>query len=73
MVDAEYSYRLIHRTRRVYGGDLFASVGLLGVGTLRGAAPALPLAVTFNVGLRLDTEIGVFELSLGNGLGRVPL
>ena len=29
--------------------------------------------LTANLGIRLDTQIGVFELSLGNGLGRLPL
>jgi hypothetical protein len=82
VVALEYRYRLFRRTRLVYGGDLFVGAGLYG---LRGEAPACPagepcdldadrvLDLTFDLGLRLDTEIGIFELSLGNAIGRLPL
>lgn len=69
-VELEYSYALFRRTRRVYGGDLFAGVGVFGLGRFEPEGRAIDL--TFDVGLRLDTEIGVFELSLANGLGRIP-
>jgi outer membrane protein insertion porin family len=64
----EYTFQLFRRARTVHGGDLFAQVGVLGVGE----TDHLPLDLTFNLGLRLDTVIGVFELSLGNALGRIP-
>jgi hypothetical protein len=48
-------------------GDLFAQVGVIGVGETDHL-----LDLTFNLGLRLDTVIGVFALSLGNALGRIP-
>ncbi len=72
---AEYAYRLFRTNRRIYGGDLFAGIGLVSLAPLgdrEGEGDGLALDVTFNAGMRLDTEIGVFELSLGNALGRIP-
>ena len=52
-------------------GDLFIRVGAYALGS---RVPfSAPVDLTFNLGLRLDTFIGVFELSLGNALGRLPL
>jgi outer membrane protein assembly factor BamA len=70
----EYAYRILENARRpLYGGQLFVTVGLLGLGDVSGDAAGMALDLTANLGLRLDTQIGVFELSLGNGLGRLPL
>jgi outer membrane protein assembly factor BamA len=67
----EYAFQLFRGPRTVYGGDLFVSVGAYALGS---RAPfSAPVDLTFNLGLRLDTFIGVFELSLGNALGRLPL
>jgi outer membrane protein insertion porin family len=67
----EYAYRLFRGPKTIYGGDLFVSVGAYGLGS---RAPfSAPVDLTVNLGLRLDTFIGVFELSLGNALGRLPL
>ena len=33
---------------------------------------SIPVDLTLNAGLRLDTYIGVFSLSIGNALGRIP-
>jgi outer membrane protein assembly factor BamA len=68
----EYSYRLFRGTNKIYGGDLFAGVGLVSLRPMDGDRQGLALDLTFNAGLRLDTEVGVFELSLGNALGRIP-
>ena len=65
-VDVEYAYRLFRRKKLIYGGDLFVGAGVF-------AFHELDADLTFDLGLRLDTEIGVFELSLGNGVGRIPL
>jgi len=80
VVETQYSYRLFRGGRRVYGGDLFFGFGLWGLGKrddLRArdtsAYRAVPIDVFVDAGLRLDTEIGIFELSLANGIGRVPL
>jgi outer membrane protein assembly factor BamA len=75
----EYSYRLFRRTKHIYGGDLFTGVGaylLTQTSDLdtrvEDDAGRWPVGLSFNVGLRLDTEVGIFELSLANGLGRIP-
>jgi outer membrane protein assembly factor BamA len=64
----EYAYQLFRGAKTIYGGDLFASVGLIALGPR--ADPRADL--TFNFGLRVDTAIGVVELSLSNLLGRIP-
>jgi hypothetical protein len=80
VAELQYSYRLFRSSRFVYGGDLFAGAGLWALanaGALRvrdrAARKALPIDILLDIGLRLDTEVGIFELSLANGLGRVPL
>lgn len=76
----EYSYRLFRRRSRIYGGDLFVGTGLWGLTRLadlgardRGLYRSLPIDLFFDAGLRLDTEIGIFELTLANAFGRVEL
>jgi len=70
----EYAYRILENAKRpLYGGQLFITAGLLGLGDLSGDRAGMAIDLTANLGLRLDTQIGVFELSLGNGLGRLPL
>jgi hypothetical protein len=76
VAEAQYARRLFRRQKVIYGGDLFLGVGLWtlhSAGDVPGGAPALPIDLLLDAGLRLDTEIGVFELSLTNALGRVPL
>ena len=68
----EYSYRLFRAGGFVYGANLFAAGGLVGLAD-RDAIDSAPVDLVGDVGLRLDTEIGVFELAVGNALGRVPL
>jgi hypothetical protein len=64
----EYALQLFRWERTVHGGDLFAQIGVIGLGE----TDDVRVDLTFNAGLRLDTFIGVFELSLGNALGRIP-
>jgi hypothetical protein len=74
LVEGEYRYRWFRRDRHIYRGDLFVAVGVYTLGgEIGGVAGQSALDLTFDVGLRLDTEIGIFELSLANALGRVPL
>ena len=61
----------------VYGGDAFVAVGLLGMasdGDFSGPGPVslstLPIDVTGDLGLRLDTYVGVFTISVANALSR---
>jgi outer membrane protein insertion porin family len=70
----EYAYRILENSSRLlYGGQLFVTVGALGLGEHDGDRAGLGVDLTANLGIRLDTQIGLFELSLGNGLGRLPL
>jgi outer membrane protein insertion porin family len=73
LVEAEYRYRLFRRTRLVYGGDLFLGAGVFGLRHDRDGYDDYALDLTFDVGVRLDTEIGIFEVSFANALGRLPL
>jgi outer membrane protein assembly factor BamA len=81
--DLEYVWPLFRRTRtrRVYGGDLFFSAGVF---TVVGNAEdrteldaagerVVPLGLNANLGVRLDTALGTFDLSVGNVLRRTPL
>jgi len=75
----EYVAKLWRGGNHLYGGDLFIGAGvwsladrddyLVRSGTIR---DNLPLDLVFDAGLRVDTEIGIFELTLANALGRVP-
>lgn len=64
--------------KRVYGSDLFFGIGLWGLAETadlrardRSIRDALPIDVYADAGIRLDTDIGIFELTLANALGRV--
>lgn len=82
-VDVEYAWPLFRRTRTrgVYGGDLYLSLGvftLLGDAAERARRRAAgervaPVGGSADLGLRLDTALGTFSLSVGNVLRRTPL
>lgn len=65
----EYAYQLFRGKKTIYGGDLFFGVGLFALGTRDDLRPDLWL----NGGLRLDTAIGIIEISVANFAGRLPL
>jgi hypothetical protein len=76
----EYTYELFRGRgkRRVYGGDVFLGTGLWGLaerGDLRvrdaGVIESLPIDIYVDAGMRLDTDIGTFELTIANALGRL--
>jgi outer membrane protein insertion porin family len=78
--NVEYAFQLFRGTgkRRVYGGDLFVGAGMWGLAeraALRvrdtSLAAALPIDLYADAGLRLDTDIGTFELTIANALGRL--
>ncbi len=81
--DVEYAWPLFRRTRTrgVYGGDLYISLGvftLVGDASERARQRAsgqriAPLGGAADLGLRLDTALGTFSLSIGNVLRRTPL
>ncbi|MBV9946929.1 MAG: BamA/TamA family outer membrane protein [Myxococcales bacterium] len=83
-VDAEYRVPLYRGSRSIYGVDFFASFGAYGlandqdlVAHARGYSglAVLPLDLTFNAGLRIDTQAGGFVFGVSNlvGLGLVPV
>jgi hypothetical protein len=62
----------------VYGGDLFFAAGLWALAEtddlrLRDAGiyKSLPMDIFVDTGIRLDTDVGVFELTVSNALGRL--
>lgn len=75
----EYSVPLWRRHRWIYNGDAFIAVGAFGMGSqgafrdrTRTGLAAWPVDLTGDVGIRLDTLVGVFTLSFANALGRLP-
>jgi hypothetical protein len=76
----EYSVPLWRRRGFVYRGDAFATLGVFGLASLddlrmrdRSLRQSIPIDLTADLGLRLDTYVGIFTLSIANALGRVPL
>jgi len=76
----EYAIPIWRRRGFVYGGDAFVAVGLLGVASDGDFRPpgtsgiaSLPIDLTGDLGLRLDTYIGIFTISVANALSRLPL
>jgi hypothetical protein len=75
----EYAVPLWRRRRLLYNGDLFAAFGIYGLASrgafrdpTRSGLAAWPIDLTGDLGVRMDTYIGVFTLSFGNALGRLP-
>jgi outer membrane protein insertion porin family len=78
--NVEYAVRLFRGSgkRRVYGGDLFLGAGLWGIAELAdvqlrdtGVWRALPIDLYIDAGVRIDTDFGIFELTVANALGRL--
>ncbi len=82
-VDLEYAWPLFRRTRTrgVYGGDLYLSLGVFTiVGDLEERSRrrdqeqrVAPVGGAADLGLRLDTALGTFNFSIGEVLRRTPL
>ncbi len=77
----EYRVPLYTGRESVYGIDLFGSVGLYGVATRRELTdPArsyqgvsrIPIDLTYNVGVRIDTSYGLATFAFSNFLGLLP-
>jgi hypothetical protein len=73
----EYAIPIWRRRGFVYGGDVFAAVGALGLasdGDFNTPGPFswrnLPVDVTADLGLRLDTYVGIFTISIANAISR---
>jgi outer membrane protein insertion porin family len=73
----EYAVPMWRRHGLVYGGDAFVAAGLLGVASGDDLSPpgglswrTMPVDLTADLGLRLDTYIGIFTISIANALSR---
>jgi outer membrane protein insertion porin family len=80
MATIEYAQRLFRGSgkNRVYGGDWFIAAGVWALAEtqdlrLRDSSVwnSLPADLYGDAGIRIDTDIGVFELTISNALGRV--
>lgn len=78
-VALEYIVPWFRGGRFFYNGDFFFNVGVLMLNSReawrvrdRSLSESVPIDLTLDTGLRLDTAIGVFRLSIGNALGRIP-
>jgi outer membrane protein assembly factor BamA len=80
IASVEYAAQLFRGPgkRRVYGGDFFVGAGLWGLAQtddlqLRDTSVwnALPIDLYIDAGVRVDTDLGIFELTFANALGRV--
>jgi outer membrane protein assembly factor BamA len=77
----EYLWPLFRGGNYFYGGHLFLGAGGLALATFDDLRQregtslwrSLPLDIYFDAGIRLDTYIGIFTLSIANFLGRLPL
>ncbi len=77
----EYAFTLFRGTgkNRVYGGDVFVGGGLWALAERARGAPgsgersdnAIPIDVFVDAGIRIDTDVGVFEVTFANALGRL--
>lgn len=78
-VMVEYAVPLLRRRGFVYRGDAFVAFGTFVMASDRDLrardgrlASAIPIDLTADLGVRLDTYIGIFNLSVANALGRIP-
>jgi len=74
-----YDYPLFSRSGFLYRGHFFISAGIVGLASpsqLRyredSLRNSLPLDLTFDFGLHLDTKMGIFRLSIANAFTRMP-
>jgi outer membrane protein assembly factor BamA len=81
-LDAEYRIPVYRGTRSIYGVDVFASLGAYGLANEqdfidrpRGYAGfgGWPVDLTFNAGLRIDTQAGGFVFGISNLVGLIPV
>lgn len=81
-VMGEYRVPLYRGQRSIYGIDLFTSAGFYGIATQRELSDPprgyrgfgkVPVDLTFNLGLRIDTNAGGFTFAFSNVLGFIPV
>jgi outer membrane protein insertion porin family len=81
-VNAEYRVPIYRGTRSIYGVDFFGSLGLYGLANQQDFfSPARgyngfatwPIDLTFNAGLRIETQAGGFVFGISNLIGFIPV
>lgn len=81
-VQGEYRIPIYRGSRAVYGVDFFGAAGVYGVASARdlrdpprgySGLARLPVDLTFNLGLRIDTNAGGFVFAFSNILGFIPV
>ena len=81
-IDAEYRVPVYRGNRSIYGVDFFGSVGFYALANeqdLIDHAPGYtgfgtwPVDLTFNAGLRIDTQAGGFVFGISNLVGLIPV
>jgi len=66
----EYAVPVWRHRGWVYGGDAFVAFGVLGMASDEDMLTSPPICLTGDLGLRLDTYVGVFTVSIANVLSR---
>ena len=66
----EYAIPIWRHHGWVYGGDAFVAFGLLGMASDEDMLKSPPIDLTGDFGIRLDTYVGVFTISIANVLSR---
>jgi outer membrane protein insertion porin family len=66
----EYAMPVWRHHGWVYGGDAFVAFGALAMASDEDMLTSPPIALTGDLGLRLDTYVGVFTVSIANVLSR---
>lgn len=81
-VFGEYRIPLYRSSRSIYGIDIFALTGLFGLADEQditnppsgySAWRRIPIDLTFNLGLQMDTSAGGFAFAFSNVLGFIPM
>ena len=81
-INAEYRIPIYRGRKSIYGVDFFGSAGFYAVANARDVtSPArgysgfskVPVDLTFNVGLKVDTAAGGFSLGIANFIGFIPI
>ena len=80
-IEAEYRVPVYVGRGSVYGVDLFGRAGFYGVATRReftdpptgySDGARVPIDLTYNVGMRVDTSVGGITLAFSNLIGLIP-
>ena len=66
----EYAIPIWRHHGWVYGGDAFVAFGVLGMASDEDMLTSPPIDLTGDLGIRLDTYVGVFTVSIANVLSR---